>query len=138
MALLTKDGGLISVRAAEHLRMHGVRERSCTLTAGPLSIDYHEHLCTHVSHLAEPIELSRMEFKLLELLMRNAGKPVARDVILATLWNLQHDPATNRVEVLVNQLRRRFSEAQFGDDLIVTIRGWGYRFETAVRSAGAS
>jgi DNA-binding response OmpR family regulator len=113
MALLQKSGDVVSERIA-----------SCSIAAGPLRLDYHEHVCIHEGR-SEVIELTRMEFKLLELLMRNADKPVARDVILSSVWNIHHDIRTNRLEVLINYLRRNL-----GAELISSVRCWGYRFNT--------
>lgn len=68
------------------------------------------------------IELSRKEFALLEYLMRNAGKVVSKDNIIAHVWDYEADILPNTVEVFIGYLRDKI-----GKDLIKTMRGFGYK-----------
>ncbi len=70
----------------------------------------------------ETIGLTPREFRLLELLMRNAGRAVSRDTILESVWGLASDVTENTVEVFVRALRLKI-----GPTLIETVRGFGYR-----------
>jgi two-component system OmpR family response regulator len=72
-----------------------------------------------------PVELQPQEFKLLEYLMRNAGRPVTRAMLLENVWNLHFDPRTNIVETHMSRLRAKVDRG-FGDELIRTVRGAGY------------
>lgn len=72
------------------------------------------------------IELTAKEFALLECLVRNAGKVLDRGTITAHVWDENHDPFTNVLEVLVRRLRRKVDEG-FAQPLIHTVRGAGYR-----------
>jgi two-component system copper resistance phosphate regulon response regulator CusR len=74
-----------------------------------------------------PITLTAKEFALLEFFARHEGKVVDRAAIAAHVWDDNHDPFTNVLEVLVRRLRRKIDD-DFEPKLIHTIRGAGYRF----------
>ena len=71
------------------------------------------------------LALSPKEAILLELLMRNAGHPVTRDMIAEVVWGAAYNDFTNLIEVFVNRLRQKISEGA-GDSMIATVRGVGY------------
>ena len=71
------------------------------------------------------IDLTRTEFALLELLMRNAGRPLQRDVIMDRVWGWESEPTSNSLEVFIGYLRRK-TEAAGESRLIHTVRGVGY------------
>jgi two-component system response regulator MprA len=71
------------------------------------------------------IDLTRTEFALLELLMRNAGRPLQRDVIMDRVWGWESEPTSNSLEVFIGYLRRK-TEAGGESRLIHTVRGVGY------------
>lgn len=73
------------------------------------------------------IPLTAKEFALLEFFVRHAGQVVDRAAITAHVWDENHDPFTNVLEVLVRRLRRKIDDA-FEPKLIHTLRGAGYRF----------
>lgn len=73
------------------------------------------------------IELLPREFALLELLMRNHGRPLTKSLILERIWNMTFDPQTNVVDVLVCKLRAKL-DSGFDKKLIWTVRGIGYVF----------
>ena len=70
----------------------------------------------------ETIELQPREFALLEYLMRNAGRPVTKAMILEHIWDYSFDPQTNVVDVLVHRLRGRSIPTKHGCTLFA---GWG-------------
>jgi two-component system, OmpR family, response regulator MprA len=72
------------------------------------------------------IELTRTEFALLELFLRNAGKVLPREVIMDRVWGYELEPASNSLEVFVGYLRRK-TEADGEPRLIHTARGVGYQ-----------
>jgi two-component system copper resistance phosphate regulon response regulator CusR len=73
------------------------------------------------------VRLTSMEWRLLEFFVRNAGTVVDRAAITAYVWDDNHDPLSNMLEVLVSRLRRKLDDC--GEpQLIETIRGAGYRF----------
>ncbi|OLB51993.1 MAG: DNA-binding response regulator [Gemmatimonadetes bacterium 13_2_20CM_2_65_7] len=73
-----------------------------------------------------PIALTAKEFALLELLLRHPGEVVDRATITAHIWDTNHDPFANVLEVLVRRLRSKVDD-DFDHKLITTVRGAGYR-----------
>ncbi len=71
------------------------------------------------------IDLQAQEFRLLEYLMRNAGRAVTRTMLLEHVWKLNFDPRTNIVETHMSRLRAKLDRGS-AKDLILTIRGTGY------------
>ena len=78
-----------------------------------------------VSREGISIRLTRREHDLLELLIRNAGRPVTRDAILEAVWGFRNDIEENTVEAFVKLLRHKV-DAPFPIRLIQTVRGVGY------------
>ncbi len=72
-----------------------------------------------------PVDLTRTEFALLELLLRNAGRVLTRDLIMDRVWGYELEPASNSLEVFIGYLRRK-TEAAGEPRLIHTVRGVGY------------
>jgi two-component system, OmpR family, response regulator MprA len=71
------------------------------------------------------IELTRTEFLLLELLLRNARQVLPREVIFDRVWGYDFGANSNSLEVYIGYLRRK-TEAEGEDRLIHTVRGVGY------------
>jgi two-component system response regulator MprA len=72
-----------------------------------------------------PIELTRTEFSLLELLMVNPRQVLTRSVIFERVWGYDFGPGSNSLDVYVGYLRRKLEEG--GEQrLIQTVRGVGY------------
>jgi len=74
-----------------------------------------------------PLTLSAKEFALLELFVTHPGQVLDRATITAHVWDDNHDPFTNVLEVLVRRVRRKIDDG-FEPKLITTLRGAGYRF----------
>jgi DNA-binding response OmpR family regulator len=79
-----------------------------------------------VRRAGRDIELTAKEFALLEFLVRHREQVVDRAAITAHVWDENHDPFTNVLEVLVRRLRRKIDDG-FETKLIHTLRGAGYR-----------
>jgi DNA-binding response OmpR family regulator len=75
-----------------------------------------------------PAELTAMEFDLLEMLMRSAGRVVSRDEITVALFEREANPYDRNLDVHVSHLRKKL---EGGRSLIRTIRGVGYVFTGA-------
>ena len=71
------------------------------------------------------LELQPKEFALLELLLRHAGRPVTKTMILEHIWDFAFDPQTNLVDVLIHRLRAKVDK-DFPVRLLHTVRGVGY------------
>lgn len=78
-----------------------------------------------VTRCGQSIYLTPREHSLLELLLRNAGRPVTREAILESVWGFDHDVEENTVEAFVRLLRNKI-DLPFGQKLIHTVRGIGY------------
>ena len=75
-----------------------------------------------VHRAGRSVDLTRTEFALLELLLRNAGRPLPRDVIMDRVWGWESEPTSNSLEVFIGYLRRK-TEAAGEERLIHTVRG---------------
>ena len=71
------------------------------------------------------IELTTREYRLLEFLMRSAGRLCGRMMILEKVWDYDFDPGTNLVDVYIKRLREKI-DAAFEPKLLHTVRGTGY------------
>ena len=78
-----------------------------------------------VRRAGQKIELQPREFRLLEYLMRNAGRVVTRTMLLEQVWEFHFDPKTNIVETHISRLRAKIDKS-FDPELIETVRGSGY------------
>ena len=76
----------------------------------------------------EPIELSKREFSILELLIRNSNRVVSKTEITEKVWNVSFDMSSNVVEVHMHQLRKKI-EKDSTKRLIQTLVGYGYKIE---------
>ncbi|HEY3746844.1 MAG TPA: response regulator transcription factor [Gemmatimonadaceae bacterium] len=95
-----------------------------TLRSGDLEVDLEAH---RVRRAGKAIELTAKEFALLEFFILHKGQVVDRAAITAHVWDENHDPFTNVLEVLVRRLRRKIDD-DYPTKLIQTLRGAGYRF----------
>jgi two-component system, OmpR family, copper resistance phosphate regulon response regulator CusR len=94
-----------------------------TVVIADLAVDLPAH---RVRRGPREIELTAKEFALLECLVRHRGRVVDRATITSHVWDDNHDPFTNVLEVLVRRLRRKIDDG-FDVKLIHTLRGAGYR-----------
>ena len=91
------------------------------LVYGPLTLDPQGYQAT-LSDAA--LELTRTEFELLHLLMRNPGRAFSRDYLLDTVWGEAYITGDRSVDNAVLRLRRKLGEL---GDAIETVWGVGYR-----------
>jgi DNA-binding response OmpR family regulator len=71
------------------------------------------------------IELTTREYRLLEYLMRSAGRICGRMAILEKVWDYDFDPGSNLADVNIMRLREKI-DADFEPKLLHTVRGIGY------------
>jgi two-component system OmpR family response regulator len=90
------------------------------LTCGDLTLDL---LKREVRRGNEILDLQPREYSLLEYLMRNAGRPVSKTMIIEHVWDYAFDPGTNIVDVLVHRLRGKIDPDK---TRLHTVRGVGY------------
>lgn len=91
-----------------------------------LEVDLAAH---RVVRAGKPIELTAKEFALFAFFVRHRDEVLDRGTITAHVWDENHDPFTNVLEVLVRRLRRKIDDGH-DPKLIHTLRGAGYRFGT--------
>jgi two-component system response regulator MprA len=87
-----------------------------------LSLDPRTH---EVHRGSRPVELTRTEFALLELFLRNPRQTLTRPLIMERVWSYDFGPTSNPLEVYISYLRRK-TEADGEPRLIHTVRGVGY------------
>jgi two-component system response regulator CpxR len=73
----------------------------------------------------KPVEVTTLEFDILEQLMRNAGHVVSRDGLMESLYNRKATPFDRSIDMHVSHLRRKLEGSR---PVIKTIRGVGYQF----------
>ncbi len=76
----------------------------------------------------EELELSRKEFDLLAELMRNAGRVVKREELMAKVWDVNWFGSTKTLDVHIGWLRRKLGDDPNEPRYIETVRGVGFRF----------
>lgn len=72
-----------------------------------------------------PLRLTRTEFSLLQVLVRNATRVLSRDALFEAIWGFDMSATANNLQVYVSYLRRKM-EAEGEPRLIYTLRGLGY------------
>jgi two-component system OmpR family response regulator len=109
-------------------RLEGLHRRRASeppltrLKVADLEIDL---LARTVHRDGKAILLQPREFKLLEYLMRNAGRVVTRTMLLENVWDYHFDPQTNVIDVHISRLRAKIDK-DFDKPLLQTVRGAGY------------
>ena len=97
------------------------------LVVADLEVDRARHI---VRRGGKHISLTQREYALLEYLMRNAGHPVSRTMVVEHVWNVGFEGLTNIVDVYINYLRAKVDHG-FDQKLIHTARGFGYMISEA-------
>ncbi len=87
-----------------------------------LVLDVERHQ-VHVT--GKPVELTALEFRLLNTLLQRKGRVQTRQTLLTDVWGLSGDLATRTVDTHIKRLREKLGPA---GDYIETVRGIGYRF----------
>ena len=94
--------------------------------SGHLSMDFAE---SRVTMDGTPVELTRAEYRLLSLLVRNTDRIVTRDAILEALWDNTGDFVDdNTLSVYIRRLREKIEPDPSQPRHLMTVRGFGYRW----------
>jgi two-component system response regulator MprA len=93
-----------------------------TIAVGDLVLDLDTR---DVRRAGAPVDLTKIEFDLLELLVANSPAVLTRDVIHERIWGYDAAHMSNSLEVFISQLRKK-TEAGGGDRVICTVRSVGY------------
>ena len=97
-------------------------EAAAVYEVGGLRLD---RLSRKVERDGEAVVLQPREFRLLEYLMKHAGKVVTRTMLLENVWDYHFDPQTNVIDVHMSRLRAKIDKGH-ATALLQTIRGAGY------------
>ena len=101
------------------------------LAIGDLSIDVQAH---HVLRGNKVISLTRLEFDLLVALAKEPGRVFTRDALLSEVWGYRHSTDTRLVNVHVQRLRSKIEHDPENPEIVVTVRGVGYKAGALVHS----
>jgi DNA-binding response OmpR family regulator len=104
------------------LTRRGGENKSPILRVADLTLDT---LTRRAQRGGKDFELTTREYRLLEFLMRSAGRLCGRMMILEKVWDYDFDPGTNVVDVYIRRLREKI-DADFEPKLLHTVRGAGY------------
>lgn len=99
--------------------------RPTVLTVGDLTLDPRSQ---RVMRNQQPLMLTRIEYLILEVLMRHAGEVVTRNAIAESIWPTERKQLLNTLEVHISGVRRKI-EVRGAPRLIHTVWGRGYRME---------
>jgi len=95
------------------------------LEVGPVRIDRNRRTA---SVSGDDLDLTRKEFELLELLMREAGTVISRERLIDEVWDVNWFGSTKTLDVHVSSLRRKLGDDSANPRFIHTVRGVGFRF----------
>ena len=76
----------------------------------------------------EPVRLALKEFELLEMLLRNAGRVMTRGQLIDRIWGADYVGDTKTLDVHVKRLRGKIEADPANPEILVTVRGLGYKF----------
>ncbi len=119
------------------LRVEAVLKRSvkrptqnCIIEIGQIQIDC-DNLCQ--INCQTPHYFSRREIDILQYLQHHAGRPVSREELLEQVWGYKQADAieTRTVDIHMAKLRRKIETDPKHPELLVTVRGAGYRLNTS-------
>lgn len=119
---MMKPFALAELRARVRALAKRRREGGLVLRHGALEVNRVERI---VMCGGNAVALTGKEFALLEFLLLHRGRAVSRATLLGEVWKTQPEASTNVVDVYVNYLRRKLSDA--GEEHVIqTVRGKGY------------
>jgi two-component system response regulator RegX3 len=108
---------------------------SSTIEAGDVSIDLARHL---VTVRGEPVNLTRSEFQVLRLLAEHPGQVFSRLEIMEELWQSEFSGDVRACDVHISNLRQKIESDPQQPELVLTVRGIGYRLAEADDGARSS
>jgi len=117
---------LARIRAVLRRRSADDDANEAVLTFHGITLDSDRH---QVTHNGIPVSLPLKEFELLELLMLNAGRVLTRGQIIDRVWGSDYFGDTKTLDVHIKRLRSKIEKVPAEPEIIVTVRGLGYRFE---------
>jgi len=104
------------------------QDSDSTLGIADLRID---PVTRQVFRRGKPIQLTVTEFRLLEFLVRRAGRVVPREAIVEAVWGFDEEVERNTVDAFICLLRNKI-DRDFQPKLLHTVRGFGYSIRTSM------
>jgi DNA-binding response OmpR family regulator len=74
-------------------------------------------------------DLTPIEYRLLHVLMRNAGRTQTHDMLMSAVWGYEYEGYSNQIAVYIRRLRSKLERVPGDPVHLVTVRGLGYRFQ---------
>ena len=105
------------------------RMRKCDIECyefGPIRVDFRQ---SELARNGTVIELSELETRLLRYFVENRGKTISRNALLQHVWGYSSAPLTRTVDVHILRLRHKIEDDPRRPRFIVTVPGFGYRFD---------
>jgi len=112
-------------------RLRRVPSSTAALNLGEVRIDFVAH---EVKRDGQVIALTRLEFDLLAALAREPGRVFTRDALLSEVWGYRQTSDTRLVNVHVQRLRSKIERDPDNPELVLTVRGVGYRAGNFIQS----
>jgi two-component system response regulator RegX3 len=97
------------------------------LAVGDVILDERAHA---VRVRGEPIKLPSKEFELLRVLLGHAGQAISRERVIELVWGTDFSAGRRNLHTHMKRLRHRIERDPANPEYIITIRGFGYRFNT--------
>jgi len=122
------------IRALLRRTRKGAAESTDVRRIGELTVDFDAHRVLIREH---ELALSRKEFDLLSVLVRNAGRVVRREDLMAEVWDENWFGSTRTLDVHIGWLRRKLGDDGHRPRMIQTVRGVGFRLRGGEDSPSA-
>ncbi len=107
------------------LRPSSTVENDDVIQSGPFTLDLKSHILYKNNEI---IDLTSMEFSIMELFFRNEGTALVREKILEGVWGENYYGDVKIVDVNIRRLRIKIEEDPSNPQYIVTVWGYGYRW----------
>lgn len=101
-------------------------DNGMVLKEGRVMMDVERHIVTVDG---QPVPMPLKEFDLLEYLMRNAGRVLTRGQLIDRVWGVDYVGDTKTLDVHMKRLRSKIEEVPSEPEILLTVRGLGYKFE---------
>lgn len=117
----------LAARIEAVLRRSVVPPRSAQIyTSGDLTVDFGRY---EAKRGAQAVELTALEFKLLRVFLARRGQVIAHDALIAEVWGPDVFLTDRVIYTHINNLRQKIETTPARPELIVSVRGVGYRFD---------
>jgi len=96
---------------------------------GAVTVDLTATTATRDGSPPEAVRLTPTEWRILEILVRNAGRLVTRQTLLREIWGSEHVTDTGYLRLYLSQLRKKLEPDPSAPRFLLTEPGMGYRFD---------